>query len=88
MADASVVSDTTVLLVALLTTLGVTAAPIAVALINRGGKARRPDQADLHVVPTVSRAEFDALLEQLVRLDDECDRLSRENQRLREELRR
>lgn len=70
------------LIVAIFGFLGVTVAPIALALINRGGKSKE-------VAPEVAvpRTEYDNLLDQLTRLDDENDRLARENARLTDELR-
>lgn len=75
-------NNSVILLVAFLGFLGVTVAPIALALINRGGKSKE-------VAPEVAvpRPEYDGLLEQLTRLDDENDRLARENTRLVAELR-
>lgn len=69
------------LIVAIFGFLGVTVAPIALALINRGGKSKEvsPEVA-------VPRTEYDNLLEQLARLDDENDRLARENTRVHSEL--
>lgn len=71
-----------ILIVAIFGFLGVTVAPIALALINRGGKSK-----DIAPEVAVPRNEYDNLLEQLTRLDDENDRLGRENARLTEELR-
>lgn len=81
MADGSAVSGSAALVVAGFGFLGVTVAPIALALINRGGKSKE-------VAPEVAvpRTEYDGLLEQLTRLDDENDRLARENSRLASEL--
>lgn len=61
--------------------LGVTVAPVVLALINRGGKSKA-------VAPEVAvpRTEYDNLLDQLARLDDENDRLARESTRLSGEL--
>lgn len=70
------------LVVAVFGFLGVTVAPIALALINRGGKSK-----DVSPEVAVPRPEYDGLLEQLSRLDDENDRLARENTRLTTELR-
>lgn len=79
--DSSAALDPTVtIILAVLTLLGVTVAPIAVALINRGGKATATDPTSDEAI---SRRDYDQLLEQLARLDDECDRLTRENNRLR-----
>jgi hypothetical protein len=75
-ADAPSVTGSAALIIAGFGFLGVTVAPIALALINRGGKSKEvsPEVA-------VPRTEYDNLLEQLTRLDDENDRLGRENAR-------
>lgn len=82
MPDASSGGPTVALIVASFGFLGVTVAPIALALINRGSKSKEvsPEVA-------VPRVEYDNLLEQLARLDDENDRLARENTRVYGELR-
>jgi len=81
--EGSAVDPTITLIVAFLGMLGLVLGPVLVALINRGGKAKALDLPPDKVMP---RAEYDGLLEQMARLDDENDRLARENGRLRDEL--
>lgn len=71
------------IVIAVMGFLGLTVAPIAVALINKGGKSQ-PAVVELDPDKVMPRKEYDGLLEQMARLDDECDRLARENTRLRE----
>ncbi len=80
-ADAVGGGATVALIIAIFGFLGVTVAPIALALINRGSKSK-----ELAPEVAVPRIEYDNLLEQLSRLDEENDRLARENSRLTSEL--
>lgn len=82
--DAPGIDPTFTLIVALISMLGVTIAPIVVAMINKGTKAAPPaTPPPPDPQHAIKRSEYDHLLEQIARLDDECDRLTRENNRLR-----
>lgn len=82
-APESGVDPTVTIVLAALGFLGVTVAPIAIALINRGGKSK-----SLELPPEVAmpRTEYDELVERLADLDTVNARLARENDRLEHEL--
>lgn len=75
---------TLTIVLAIIGALGLIVGPVAVALINRGGKSSVPPAVGPDRM--MPRSEYDGLLDQMTRLDDECDRLVRENARLREAL--
>lgn len=83
--DGATFDPTVTIIVAAIGSFGLIAGPVLVALINRAPKAQAVTVA-LDPDKVMPRAEYDGLLEQLARLDDENDRLSRENARLRDQL--
>lgn len=78
------INPTVTLALGLMTLLGLTIAPIAVALINRGGRSRPLNPELLPPDVVMPRRQYDELLDQFARADDENDRLNRELRHVRE----
>lgn len=83
--EGATLTPTLTLTLALISAAALVLGPVLVALINRSGPRSRSALEQLDPDKVMPRAEYDALVDQLARLDDENDRLARENTRLREE---
>lgn len=74
-----VFDPTLVIILALISLASATVGPVLVAFINRGSRGRADATDDAG--QRVTRREYDGLLDQLARLDDENDRLERARDR-------
>lgn len=84
--QSSGIDPTVTLGLGLMTLLGLTVAPIAVAWINRGGKSKTVDLNNLPADVVMPRRQYDELLDQFARADDANERIGKESTRLREQL--